>query len=304
MLQQTQVATVLGYFDRFMARFPSLNDLAQAPIDDVLALWSGLGYYARARNLHKTACVCLQRHDGKLPKDPATLEQLPGIGRSTANAIVAQAHNQRAVILDGNVKRVLTRHFGIDGWPGQTEVEKKLWDLAASLTPHQRARDYTQAIMDLGATVCTRRRPACDQCPVASDCRAAVEGKTHIWPHPRPKKKKRILEMTLTICLNSKNQVLVEKRAAQGIWGGLWCLPETQSLPEIADVGPGPSIEPTRHELTHRTVWIKFHSLRTNTACCMDQANHRRWLALSEINTLGFPRPIQRVLETLSGMDH
>lgn len=303
MLQQTQVTTVIGYFDRFMARFPTLQDLAQAPIDDVLALWSGLGYYARARNLHSTACICVTEHQGQLPSDPEALEQLPGIGRSTAHAIVAQAHNRRAVILDGNVKRVLTRYQGIDGWPGQTSIEKKLWHLADALTPNERARDYTQAIMDLGATVCTRRHPRCNRCPVAGDCQARLQGKTHQWPTPRPKTDKRLIEMTLAIGLSRQKDILLEKRQDRGIWGGLWCLPEAHSVPELLKGQPGPVVEPIRHELTHRSVLMAFQSVWVDSASLGAHDTHQRWFDLTKARTLGLPRPIQRVLKALDGLE-
>ena len=304
MLQQTQVSTVIGYFDRFMAAFPTLEALASAPVDDVLALWSGLGYYARARNLHKAAQICMEQHRGALPNNPEALQQLPGIGRSTANAIVAQAHNRRAVILDGNVKRVLTRYRGIDGWPGKPAVEKTLWKVAEALTPTKRASDYTQAIMDLGAMVCTRHRPTCGECPVANDCRAFGERKTDQWPTPRPKSQKQRIEMTLAVCLNTNQEILLEKRPANGIWGGLWCLPMAEALPEFSNPRPGPELEGMRHELTHRTLEIAFESVWIDGDDDIPPTNQWRWMDLTDVLALGLPRPIQKALAQLATLEN
>src|SRR5690606_6541720 len=176
MLQQTQVATVIPYFERFIARFPDVQSLAAAPIDDVLHLWTGLGYYARARNLHRCAQTIVRDYGGEFPASVAALSELPGIGRSTAGALASIAHQQRAAILDGNVKRVLARHHAIDGWPGTTQTLSQLWQFAEQHTPDKRSDHYTQAMMDLGATVCTRSKPACDHCPVADSCIAYAQG--------------------------------------------------------------------------------------------------------------------------------
>ena len=226
MLQQTQVATVIGYFERFMARFPTVQELARAPQDDVLNLWTGLGYYARARNLHKAAKQIVELHQGELPNDLEALNALPGIGRSTAGAILAQGFNTRAVILDGNVKRVLTRHSAIEGYPGITKVEQRLWEIAEQHTPKDRCADYTQAIMDLGATLCVRRTPNCTACPVSKDCKALATNRTTEFPHRKPKKTKPVRNARMYIVRGTEGDVLLEQRPQEGIWGGLWNPPE------------------------------------------------------------------------------
>ncbi|MGE0810132.1 MAG: A/G-specific adenine glycosylase [Immundisolibacter sp.] len=225
MLQQTQVATVIPYFERFMARLAHLPALAAAPLDEVLHLWTGLGYYARARNLHRAAQIVCREHGGELPEDIEALTALPGIGRSTAGAILAQAHGQRQPILDGNVKRVLCRHQAVAGWPGEAAVHKSLWQLAERHTPPGDAADYTQAIMDLGALVCTRRRPRCADCPVAADCVAHATGTAADYPQARPKRVLPQRDTTLLLLRRADGSVLLERRPPAGIWGGLWSLP-------------------------------------------------------------------------------
>jgi A/G-specific adenine glycosylase len=225
MLQQTQVATVVPYFGRFIARFPDLTALAAAHQDEVLALWSGLGYYSRARNLHAAARAVVADHDGQFPASPDAIAQLPGVGRSTAAAIAALAFGQPCAILDGNVKRVLARHGGIAGWPGDRKVETVLWELAESRLPRGTIEAYTQGMMDLGALVCTRSQPACEACPVGADCVARGQGRTGELPTPRPKKAlpERQVQMLL---LRDRGELMLERRPARGIWGGLWSLPE------------------------------------------------------------------------------
>lgn len=226
MLQQTQVSTVIPYYLRFMRRFPDVRSLAQAAPDEVLHLWSGLGYYARARNLHRAARLICDQHRGDLPRNIEGLQRLPGIGRSTAAAILALAHGERHAILDGNVKRVLARYHAIGGWPGDQNVEKQLWACAESHTPSRRARDYTQAIMDLGATVCTRARPACGRCPLRESCAAHVNGCETRYPAPKPRKSLPVRSATFLLLQNSRGEVLLEQRPPSGVWGGLWSLPE------------------------------------------------------------------------------
>lgn len=228
MLQQTQVATVIPYYHRFMAQFPGLEQLAKAPLDDVLGHWSGLGYYARARNLHKAAQQVVQQHGGELPCSQEALEALPGIGRSTAGAIVAIACGKAATILDGNVKRVLTRYHAIPGWPGQSAVAKTLWEVAEQSTPSQRVADYTQAIMDLGATLCTRASPACTQCPLKRDCEAYKQGNPKAFPTPKPRKQRPLKTRHFLIIENPQKKILLARRPPTGIWGGLWSLPELE----------------------------------------------------------------------------
>lgn len=226
MLQQTQVATVIPYYDRFMTRFPEVQALAAAPIDEVLHLWTGLGYYARGRNLHRAAQQIVRDHGGVFPDTLATVQSLPGIGRSTAGAILAISMSQRHPILDGNVKRVLTRYFGVAGFPGEAKIERRLWELADACTPAQHAGDYTQAIMDLGATVCVRSRPLCAACPVTASCMARRQGRQSELPTRRPRKDRPLREAFAVLLLRDDGKVLLEKRPPTGLWGGLWAFPQ------------------------------------------------------------------------------
>ena len=228
MLQQTQVATVIPYYARFVARFPDVASLAAAPLDEVLHHWSGLGYYARARNLHRAARLIRDEHGGAVPCDPAALVALPGIGRSTAAAIVALARDERQPILDGNVKRVLARWFGVDGFPGAPRVAARLWALSDAVTPALRAADFTQAVMDLGATLCTLKNPRCADCPVAAACVARSTGRTAELPTPRPARA-RPRRRVVWLVVRRGDAVLLERRPSSGIWGGLWGFPEFAS---------------------------------------------------------------------------
>ena len=301
MLQQTQVTTVIDYFNRFMASFPDLESLARAQLDDVLAHWSGLGYYARARNLHACAKRCLEAHGGALPNDPSLLEKLPGIGRSTAHAIVAQAHNRRAVILDGNVKRVLARHQLIEGFTGKASVQKALWAAADRLTPAHSARDYTQAIMDLGATVCRRSRPDCAHCPVNQDCQARALGRAHDLPTPRPKREPLNLSLCFYVLRNIHGEVLLERRKEQGIWGGLWCLPQTLGDLKVS-THVTPTIDPVTHLLTHRRLYLSFeHRMVDGTQpdASENVSGQWAWFPPEKALDLGLPKPIETVMTTL-----
>lgn len=224
MLQQTQVKTVIPYFERFVERFPCVEQLANATEDDVLTLWSGLGYYARARNLHKTAKVIQQKFNAQFPLDLIALQELPGIGRSTAGAILAIAGGQKATILDGNVKRVLTRFHAIATWPGDAKTQQKLWEIAEQHTPTRRVADYTQAMMDLGATVCGKS-PDCAVCPLKTECLAYQTNSTALYPARKPKKQLSCRK-TVMIILQQGDEVLLKKRPSVGIWGGLWSFPE------------------------------------------------------------------------------
>jgi len=226
MLQQTQVATVIPYFERFMQRFPDIESLATASPDDVLLHWAGLGYYSRARNLHKAASFIVEQHYGEFPQDYDVLVTLPGIGPSTAGAILAQVLGQRHAILDGNVKRVLARHRAIEGWPGQATVARQLWQWAEACTPEADLADYTQAIMDLGATVCTRTSAKCEACPLSDDCSAHEQQRVAEFPGRKPRKSLPVREKRLLIIRNEQGHYLMEKRPPAGIWGGLWSLPE------------------------------------------------------------------------------
>ena len=231
MLQQTRVGVVIAYYERFMARFPALADLADAPLDDVLALWSGLGYYSRARNLHRAAVLVRDRHDGQMPCDTAALVALPGIGRSTAGAILALSHGDRHPILDGNVKRVLCRYHGIEGWPGRGAIERTLWTLAERHTPHEGVAAYTQAVMDLGATLCVRSRPLCSLCPIEAGCTARRDGTQARIPAPRPRRAVPHRQTAFLVLRDASGALLLERRPPSGIWGGLWCFPECDPRP-------------------------------------------------------------------------
>lgn len=228
MLQQTQVTTVIPYFERFIEHFPTINALAAAPLDVVLHLWTGLGYYARARNLHKAAKTIVEKYHGQLPTSLDKMQELPGIGRSTAGAILAISDNQPTPILDGNVKRLLCRFMGISGWPGEMKVQKQLWQIADYYMPQTNTAAYTQAMMDLGATICTRSKPKCELCPLHDHCHAYLLGKTDELPTPKPAKQLPV-KQTQFILLHYKERFLLEKRPPTGIWGGLWGFPNYDS---------------------------------------------------------------------------
>lgn len=229
MLQQTQVDTVIPYFEKFMRSLPSIEALANAQQDEVLHHWSGLGYYARARNLHKAAKIICDQHRGEFPENIEEVVALPGIGRSTAGAILSLSHNQRHTILDGNVKRVLARHCAIHGWPGAAKIEKQLWAIAEQRTPANNNADYTQAMMDLGATCCTRTKPHCHECPVSEDCQALINGQQHELPHAKPKKQIPERSTVMLVLQNHQQQLLMQRRPNHGVWGGLWSFPEFES---------------------------------------------------------------------------
>ena len=234
MLQQTQVNTVIPYYQRFIQRFTDIPTLAAATNDDVLHYWTGLGYYARARNLHRAAQLIVSEYAAELPTDLATLMGLPGIGRSTAGAILALAHRQRQPILDGNVKRVLCRYHALEGSPTETKVANQLWGLADQHTPNRRVAAYTQAIMDLGATICTRSRPKCALCPFTQDCAARLQGQPEAYPTPKPRKTKPVKSLTFIMLQNPLGEVLLQKRPTTGVWGGLWSFPECPTTADIS----------------------------------------------------------------------
>jgi A/G-specific adenine glycosylase len=236
MLQQTQVTTVIPYYQRFMASFPTIETLASAPQDQVLHHWTGLGYYARARNLHKTAQIVVNEFKGTLPDSVEQLETLPGIGRSTAGAVRAIAFQKPATILDGNVKRVLARYHAIDGWPGQKAVSNQLWTVAEQHTPSVRIADYTQAIMDLGATLCTRTRPRCQECPLSNECQAFKTNNPTSYPGKKPHREQPIRKSLFLIIRNPAGEILLEQRPASGLWGGLWVFPQCDKEAEIKDI--------------------------------------------------------------------
>jgi A/G-specific adenine glycosylase len=308
MLQQTQVKTVIPYFERFIAALPSLPALASASRDDVMALWSGLGYYARARNLQAAAQRCVELHGGELPRDIDALTALPGIGRSTAAAILSQAWGDRHAILDGNVKRVLTRYHGIEGYPGLPAVEKRLWSLAEAHLPATRMADYTQAQMDLGATLCTRSDPACVLCPLQEDCVARTEGRTAELPTPKPGKVAPQKHACVLWLLNTEGEVLMQRRPAAGIWASLWTLPqaddavssrewfERQLLGDFTAAEPLPAID---HAFSHYK--LRLQPLRLCGVALRDRVGDNddlRWVARGEFASLGIPAPIRKLLET------
>jgi A/G-specific adenine glycosylase len=225
MLQQTQVQTVIPYYEAFMERYPDIFSLASATLDEVLSGWAGLGYYARCRNLHKSASQIVMEYGGQFPDDIQRLMALPGIGRSTAGAILSLSTGQRHAILDGNVRRVLCRYAAIEEWPGEKATEKRLWALAEAFTPCKRVKEYNQAMMDLGATVCKRGKPECTACPLNAECQALKTGKADQLPCPRPAKRVPVKRQTLLEIFSAEGAILLARQPVPGIWGGLWSLP-------------------------------------------------------------------------------
>jgi A/G-specific adenine glycosylase len=307
MLQQTQVRVVVPYFERFVAALPDIAALAAAPLDDVLALWSGLGYYARARHLHAAAQRCVERFDGGLPRDIDALVALPGIGRSTAAAILAQAWGDRHPILDGNVKRVLARYHAIEGWPGLPTVERQLWTRAEQHLPDVRLADYTQAQMDFGATLCTRFDPACVACPLQPDCAAFRNGRVAELPTPRPGKPLPQRSAVVLLARDEDARVLLQRRPPSGVWASLWSLPEADDriaarawfdrhlLGDYEAAEPLPTIA---HGFSHYRLdlqplrWRRV-AMRAHVADNPDL----RWISRGELASLGIPAPIRTLLE-------
>ncbi|SEB07004.1 A/G-specific adenine glycosylase [Marinobacterium iners] len=305
MLQQTQVKTVIPYFQRFVERFPTVHELADADQDEVLHLWTGLGYYARARNLHKTARIVSRELGGEFPHTVTEMAQLPGIGRSTAGAIVSISTGRRAAILDGNVKRVLARFYAVEGWPGTPSVMKELWAYAEHNTPHQRVGDYTQAMMDLGATLCTRSKPSCLLCPLQQSCEARALNLTDRLPSPRPKKVLPVKQTLMLLIRNEEGEILLQQRPPSGIWGGLW------SLPEVADLRDAPTtlgialddaatqvLEPLRHTFSHYHLDITPArvALKDPTNSVME-GPPALWYNVDHPANIGLAAPVKRLLE-------
>ena len=307
MLQQTQVATVLPYYERFLAAFPDVQALAAAHEDRVLEHWSGLGYYRRAHHLHAAAKAIVADHGGAFPRDPETIAALPGIGRSTAAAIAAFAFGARAAILEGNVKRVLARHRGIAGWPGAPKVESKLWRTAEALLPRKDIETYTQALMDLGAMVCTRSSPRCDACPVERDCVARVEGRVDKLPSPRPRKALPQRAVRVLV-LERAGTIMLEKRPPTGIWGGLWSLPEVPVEADVvlhcltqwgARVAAGAELAPIEHRFTHYHLTLLPQRIAVRTWPPRAEAPGRVWLTRDDTLAAALPAPIRALLRTL-----
>ena len=311
MLQQTQVATVLPYYTRFVERFPDVRALAEAPIEAVLEHWSGLGYYRRAHHLHAAARTVMSDHRGVFPTDAATLATLPGIGRSTAAAIAAFASGERGAILDGNVKRVLARHAGVEGFPGAPRVAAQLWDVAHARLPLHDIEAYTQGLMDLGATLCMRTRPRCTQCPVAGDCVARREDRIASLPTPRPRKTlpKRDVRVLL---LRHAGTILFERRPALGIWGGLWSLPElpldenvdtTLRLRFDVDARATHALPPLRHGFTHFGLTLHPQLIDVASSPAAHESDGRVWLTRDDALNAALPAPIKRLLRSLPATD-
>jgi len=303
MLQQTQVATVIPYFQVFTAKFPNLERLANAPVDEVLQLWSGLGYYARARNLHKAAQRIVEL--GCFPNSLDGLTALPGIGLSTAGAILSIAFNNSQPILDGNVKRVLSRFKAISGWPGLSRVNQQLWAISAEFTPTARVADYTQAMMDLGATLCTRSRPACHRCPLQDGCLANITGTVALLPSPKPKKILPTKQRVLLVLTDANGRILLEKRPPTGIWGGLWSLPEFTDTAEALAWCAGNGIAVIRQQIAaeRRHTFSHYHLDYTpllvktdNPTNFVMEAGFSLWYNASQINKLGLATPIKKLL--------
>ncbi|MGJ8679185.1 A/G-specific adenine glycosylase [Paraglaciecola sp.] len=308
MLQQTQVKTVIPYFQKFMQSFPSVISLANATQDEVLHHWTGLGYYARARNLQKAAQIIRDEYQGSFPDKLEQLIALPGIGRSTAGAILALACNQHHSILDGNVKRVLARYFAVEGWPGNKKVETELWEFADKLTPANRTADYTQAMMDMGATLCSRSKPNCDACPLAQDCLAFVQGRQAELPHKKPKKE--IPEKsTIMLIPMWQQQVLIYKRPPSGLWGGLWGFHEVEStkqiIPQAQKLGffdiQQSELTPFRHTFSH------FHLDITPVILHLSQQpdgqimeDNQMWFDLRAPQNVGLAAPTKKLFSTIS----
>jgi len=305
MLQQTQVSTVLNYFSRFMDALPDVHALAAAPEDEVLHLWTGLGYYTRARNLQKTAKIVVEQYGGEFPRDVEKLTELPGIGLSTAGAIASISMGLRAPILDGNVKRVLARYTAQEGYPGEPKVAKALWANAERFTPHARVNHYTQAMMDLGATLCTRSKPSCLLCPLERGCEAHMLGQEIRYPLPKPRKELPQKRTLMPLLANDDGAILLYRRPSSGLWGGLWSLPELDDLDDLEHLAEQHrlSIE-TRHELSGLTHTFSHFQLAIEPWLVRvgQQGDHVAeadwlWYNLATPPRLGLAAPVKKLLK-------
>ncbi|HBH35189.1 MAG TPA: A/G-specific adenine glycosylase [Gammaproteobacteria bacterium] len=309
MLQQTQVSVVKNYYLNFMQRFPDITTLANAHQDEVLALWSGLGYYSRARNLHKAARIIHDQHRREFPESIEELQALPGIGRSTAGAILSLAQQQRAAILDGNVKRVLARCFAIAGWPGKSSVLTELWSLSEQLTSTVRPRDYNQAMMDLGATLCSRIKPDCRHCPLQHNCKACSQQQQHLYPGKKAAKKLPHRHIQMLLIRDAAGRILLEKRPQTGIWAGLWSLPETAAerqahaaCNQLIGVRPQQMhiLEQRRHTFSHFHLHIQPVMLHiAKPAHRVMDSERLVWYKLDQLNSLGIAAPVMRLLKEI-----
>jgi A/G-specific adenine glycosylase len=309
MLQQTQVSTVIPYFQRFIEKFPDVKTLADAKEDDVLHYWTGLGYYQRARNLQRAAKIILTDYHGQFPQELAELEDLPGIGRSTAGAILSIAFEKKAAILDGNVKRVLTRLHGITEWPGEKKVLEQLWALAEKYTPVSRNADYSQAIMDLGATLCVRGKPRCDQCPFNKMCAAYAQGIEKKLPQAKPRKILPVREIIFVLLRKNPHFVLLEKRPSTGVWANLWSLPELSINTDVkktcqkrfnVDIQKIELADSFRHTFSHFHLNITPATAFVNkTAVKIMEEGTQIWYNLHDPQKIGLPAPVKFLLEKL-----
>lgn len=306
MLQQTQVVTVIPYYQRFMQSFPTVEVLAKASSDDVLHHWTGLGYYARARNLHKCAQTVVNEFGGEFPQSVEELESLSGIGRSTAGAIASISMGKHAAILDGNVKRVLSRFHAVEGWPGNKKVADEMWVIAERYTPSKRTGDYTQAMMDLGATLCTRSKPQCQICPLVNQCEAYAQSRVKEFPHSKPKKEKPVKAVRL-LMLQHGNEVLLQQQPDSGIWGGLWIFPQQSLEQELFDhelliqnkikgVAHG---DVFRHTFSH--YHLDIHPVRVQLNAKVEQVaqSPMLWYNLKQPASVGLAAPVKKLLESL-----
>jgi len=306
MLQQTRVATVIPYYQRFTASFPTIAALAAATEEQVLAHWSGLGYYARGRNLHRAAQLIVEKHQGEFPRDFEQIIELPGIGRSTASAICALAWHERRAILDGNVKRVLARYCGIEGWAGNKKVEERLWQQAEALLPQHEIAAYIQAQMDLGATLCTRSKPRCGECPVHNDCVAYQSGRASELPAPRPRKAVPERIKTFLLLVHG-NDILLEKRPGSGIWGGLWCPPQFDDEAAAKDwfvqngmtASHGERLEVFTHTFTHFKLHITPLKIQLARKPLRAAQAGSVWLEVEEALRAAIPTPVRSMLKEL-----
>lgn len=308
MLQQTQVATVIPYFERFIDRFPSVDALAEAPLDDVLHLWSGLGYYARARNLHKTAKLVIGDYKGVFPQTKPKLIDLPGIGRSTAGAILSLSMQQPAAILDGNVKRVLSRYFVLHGWPGNAKTLKELWALSEQLTPKNRTAHYNQAMMDLGSIVCTRTKPTCADCPLNKGCLARQNDLVTLLPTPKKRVSLPVKERYWLV-FQRNTEVLLEQNPPTALWGGLWAFPEFETKHELLTwcVKQGVDLQGSRKLTQKRHTFSHYHLDYTLVICPapkqvsqIEESRKSCWYEINSHVKIGIPAPVSQLIGQLA----